>query len=225
MVLLPLWLQTQMGYTAYLAGWALMPIGIIPVFVSPLVGKYMHHFDLRMLASISFLIFSATSFWYSTFTTDVSLHQIIMPRLVQGFAVAVFFLPLVSLSLTDIPKDRISSASGVFNFIRLVAGGGIGTALFVTFWNRRADLHHQQIGESVTPFNPATDVMYHALEGLNITGDQANAVVNTLLDQQAYMVSINEIFWLTGWLYFFLVPIVWFCHPAHKGERAIVAGD
>lgn len=225
MVLLPLWLQTQMGYTAYLAGWALMPIGLIPIIVSPFVGKYMYNFDLRILASVSFLIFSFTSFWYSTFTTDVSLFQIIMPRLIQGFAVTIYFLPLVALSLTDIPRNQISSASGVFNFIRLVAGGGIGTALFVTFWDRRADLHHSQLGESITSFSPATDQFYQVLGELGIMGSKANAVVNNLLDQQAYMISINEIFWLTGWLYFLLIPFVWLCHPAKNGSPAHASAE
>lgn len=114
-VILPLWLQTNMGYTATWAGLAAAPIGILPIFLAPLVGKNMHRIDLRLLATFSFSVFAATSFWNSQFNTDVTFTQIALPRLIMGFGMATFFVPLTALLLSDIPPHQLPSATGLSN--------------------------------------------------------------------------------------------------------------
>ena len=121
-VTLPLWLQTEQFYTAYWAGIAVAPVGIIPFFVSTTVGKNMHRFDLRVLAALSFAFFAIAFFYQSHFTTQVSLYHIMFTRLIQGFGVAIFFLPLVQLSMGEIPPAKYANASGLFNFIRILVG-------------------------------------------------------------------------------------------------------
>ncbi|MEO7026630.1 MAG: DHA2 family efflux MFS transporter permease subunit, partial [Caulobacteraceae bacterium] len=93
-VLIPLWLQTNMGYTATWAGMAAAPIGILPVFMSAFVGKNLHKLDLRYWVTFSFAVFASVSFWNSHFNTDVTFQQIVIPRLLMGFGVASFFVPL-----------------------------------------------------------------------------------------------------------------------------------
>src|SRR6202020_2290079 len=93
-VILPLWLQTQMGYTPTWAGLAAAPVGILPFFLTPFVGRYMFKFDLRLIVSLGFIVFALTSFWQANFYTDVGYIQLIEPRFVQGLALAFFFTPL-----------------------------------------------------------------------------------------------------------------------------------
>ncbi len=102
-LLLPQWLQTQMGYTATWAGLAAAPIGILPVFLSPLVGRYANHFDLRMLAGLSFLAMAITCFMRANFTTEVDYQHIAIVQLIMGLGVAFFFMPILSILLSDLP--------------------------------------------------------------------------------------------------------------------------
>lgn len=115
-VILPLWLQTNMGYTATWAGLAAAPIGLLPVILSAVVGKNMHRIDLRIWASFSFAVFAAVSFWNSHFNTDVTFAQIVLPRLLMGAGVATFFVPLTALTLSGIPDSLLPSATGLSNF-------------------------------------------------------------------------------------------------------------
>ena len=80
-VIFPLWLQTQMGYTPTWAGLAAAPVGILPFLLSPFVGYYMGKFDLRAITTLGFIVFAATSFWQSNFYTDIGFKQLIEPRL------------------------------------------------------------------------------------------------------------------------------------------------
>lgn len=210
-VLIPLWLQTQQGYTPFMAGVAVMPIGLIPIFLSPILGQVMGALSLRWVGAVSFLIFAATSFWMSNFTTDVSLQEIMKIRFVQGLGVTLFFLPMLTLALTNIDKKSISSASGVYNFIRLVVGGGAGTALYVTFWSRREILHHSNIGEAINPFRPVTTEGFRTIETLGIHGQTANQFMDRLVENQAYLLAFDDLLWLSGWLLICIIPFLALC--------------
>lgn len=91
-VIFPLWLQTQMGYTPTWAGFAVAPVGILPFFLTPIVGNYMGKFDLRIIISLGFIVFAGTCIWQSTFYTEMSFIQLIRPRFIQGIGLA-FSLP------------------------------------------------------------------------------------------------------------------------------------
>lgn len=218
-VLLPLWLVSQMNYTAFWAGIAIMPIGVIPLFLSSFVGRNVSRYDPRWMATFSFFVFSLTFFWFSYLNTDADLLHIMLPRFVQGLGITFFFIPFLTIALASIPNQSLASASGVFNFIRLVAGGGIGTALYVTIWSRREVFHHARITESVTDYNQITNQFYLLLEGLEITGDKAHAVTDLLIMNQSYLLAVNDVFWLTGWTFLGLIPFIWISRRV-KGQAA-----
>jgi DHA2 family multidrug resistance protein len=224
-VLLPLWLVSQLNYTAYWAGIAVMPIGIIPVFLSSFVGKKTGEIDPRLMATFSFLCFSYTFFWFSNFTTNVSLYQIFLPRFVQGLAVTFFFIPLLTIALGSIPNKSLASASGVFNFIRLIAGGGVGTALYVTLWSRREVFHHTRLTEAVTVYNPQTIQFYDLLENLGIKGNQANQLTDQLLTAQSYLLAVDDAFWLSGWTFLLTIPLIWFSKRVKSDKKAIAVAE
>jgi DHA2 family multidrug resistance protein len=214
-VTLPLWLQTEQGYTAYWAGIAIAPVGIIPFLLSPQVGKYMYLFDLRVLVSFSFVFFSFSFFYQSYFTTDVSLPTIMLTRFLQGFGVSIFFLPLVQLTLGGIPREKYASASGLFNFIRILIGSGFGTSLSIQLWTRLEIFHHARLAESVTSYRPLTTAFYRDLESFNpiFSPPVTNNIIDRLVEQQAFMLATNDLAWLVSWLFILMIPLLYLCKP------------
>src|SRR5437870_3354813 len=154
-VLLPLWLQQYMGYTATLAGMVLAPVGVLAILLTPVVGKTVHKVDPRIFATVAFTILAAVLFMRSHFNTSADFATLLVPTVVQGASMAVFFIPLITLSLSGLAPDRIPAASGLLNFARITAGS-FGTSLATTFWDRRASLHHAQLAERVTAYDPSS---------------------------------------------------------------------
>ncbi|WP_068471340.1 DHA2 family efflux MFS transporter permease subunit [Candidatus Protochlamydia phocaeensis] len=222
-VLLPLWLETQMNYTAFWSGVAVMPVGILPLFLSSFVGKFVTRVDPRWMSTFSFLMFSITFFWFSVLTPDISLFELMHPRFLQGLGLSFFFIPLVTISLSAIPNPELAGASGVFNFVRLIAGGGFGTALYVTLWDRREIFHHSRLTEITTIYNPLTTQFYRHLDTTLGTSEAVNHnILEGLITQQAYLLAVNDVFYLTGWTFLLCIPLIWFCGriEVKKGQQA-----
>jgi DHA2 family multidrug resistance protein len=214
-VILPLWLQTNMGYTATWAGMAAAPIGILPVFLSAVVGKNMHKVDLRIWATFSFAVFAAVAFWNSHFNTDVTFQQIVLPRLLMGFGVATFFVPLTALTLSGIPPQMMSSATGLSNFSRILAGS-FGTSLSITLWDRRAAFHHSILSSHISAFDPSV---------ADLSGPLSNpAMLERVIDRQAVMMATNDIFWLSGCFFVALMVLVWLARPPRHDLVAANSG-
>ena len=215
-VLLPLWLQQYMGYTATLAGLVLAPVGLLAIFVTPIVGRLSNKVDPRFFVTFSFIVFAIVLFMRSHFNTDATIGVLLVPTVIQGLAMATFFIPLIALGLSGLPPERIPSASGLINFARITAGS-FGTSITTTVWDRRATLHHAQLVEHLTQSDP---VAAQAFSNLNTGGfgtDQSYAMVNRLVDQQAFMLSANDIFYVSGLLFLALIVLVWFARPQKSG--------
>lgn len=220
-VTIPLWLQTEQGYNAYWAGIAVAPIGFAPFILSTTVGKNLQRFDLRWVAATSFFIFSLSFFYQSLFTTQISLAHLMFTRFLQGFGVAIFFLPLVQLSLGDIPKEKYASASGVFNFVRILVGSGFGTSLAIEIWTRLAIFHHSRLAETITPYRAAVTNFYETMTRFNAkyTSAMTTGILDRQVEQQAYMLSTNDIAWLGGWLFLGMIPVLFLCKKIiHKNN-------
>ena len=217
-VLLPLWLQQYMGYTATLAGLVLAPVGVLAVFTTPFVGRLSHKIDPRVFVTFAFVVFAIVLFMRARFNTDATIGVLLVPTLIQGLAMATFFIPLIALGLSGLPPERIPSASGLINFARITAGS-FGTSITTTLWDRRATLHHAQLVEHLTQSDP---VAAQALGNLNASGfgtDQSYAVMNRLVDQQAFMLSADDIFYVSGLLFLALIVLIWFARPQKGGAE------
>ncbi|MBG5079387.1 DHA2 family efflux MFS transporter permease subunit [Pseudomonas aeruginosa] len=218
-LLLPQWLQTQMGYTATWAGLAAAPIGILPVFLSPLVGRYANHFDLRMLAGLSFLAMAITCFMRANFTTEVDYQHIAIVQLIMGLGVAFFFMPILSILLSDLPPDQIADGSGLATFLRTL-GGSFAASLTTWIWNRRATQHHAYLSENISLYDPATHETLAQLSG----NTQANAaLLDRMVQSQAYMMSTIDYFTMLGWLFLALLVIIWLARPPFGAKPGAAA--
>lgn len=221
-VLLPLWLQQFMGYTATEAGMVMAPVGLLAMVLSPVVGKTVGRVDPRRYATFAFVVFALVLWMRSHFNTQADFATILVPTVIQGVAMAFFFIPLSTLTLSGLAPDRIPAASGLTNFVRITAGA-IGTSASTTLWESRAALHHAQLAEAVTPGSASTAAALQGLQAAGLTPEQALAQLNRLVDQQAFMLAANDIFWLSAVLFLALIPLVWLTHPKAGGGGAEAA--
>jgi len=213
-VLLPLWLQQYMGYTATQAGMVLAPVGVLAILLTPFVGRTVHKVDPRLFATGAFLIFALVLFMRSNFNTAADFRTLMVPTVIQGAAVAIFFIPLVTLSLSGLSPDRIPGASGLFNFARITAGS-FGTSIATTLWDHRATLHHARIVERLN----GADVLATMQAG-GLTAEQSHAVLDRLVDQQAFMLSANDVFYVSAVLFLALIAVVWLARPVSGTPQA-----
>lgn len=223
-VILPLWLQTQMGYTPTWAGLATAPVGILPFILTPIVGNYMGKFDLRIITSLGFFVFVITSYWQSTFYTDVGFRQLIEPRFIQGLGLALFFTPLIQMLLAEMPPAKMASALGLSNFFRIL-GGSFGTSLSVTIWDNREALHQSQLVEFINIYNPFVTQTLSQLRLLGISGLKSFGVLYETVINQAFMLATNDIFRLSAWIFAFLFFLVWFAKPTFVKAKGPVASE
>ena len=223
-VLLPLWLQQYMGYTATLAGWVLAPVGLLAIVLTPVVGRLVDRVDPRLFVTVSFLVFALVMFMRADFTTQASFDVMLLPTLIQGAALATFFIPLLTLAFSGLGSERIASASGLLNFARITASS-FATSITTTLWSRRARLHHDRLVVSLTS-NPQARQFMAQMHAQGLSSQQSAQLLNHLVDNQAYMMSADDIFCVSGVLFVAMVILIWFARPvkASADAAAISAG-
>ena len=207
-VLLPLWLQETMGYTATWAGLLTAPVGVLALLLSPIVGRRIGRTDSRTLASVAFAVFAVSLYLRTRYDTDASYGVLVIPIIVQGAAMAFFFVPLVNLILAGLPPSKIPDASGLANFARITAGS-FGTSLAITLWDDRAKFHHARLIESLTPAEPATRAYVGTLHAIGLSTPQIAAFVNRQVDVQAQTLAAIDVFWLSAVAFALLIAVVW----------------
>ena len=221
-VLMPLWLQQYMGYTATEAGLLVAPVGLLAILLSPLIGKYIGKVDPRLFATVAFLIFGLALFLRTFYNTQADFGYLVRPIIIQGAAVAFFFIPLVTLTLSGLTPDRIPAASGLSNFARITAGA-FGTSIATTLWEDRAVMHHARLSEAINNGSPAATQYIQGLQANGLSMDQALAAINRTIDVQAYMLSANDIFYASSLLFVALIGVVWLARPVKSGAASEAA--
>jgi DHA2 family multidrug resistance protein len=208
-VLVPLWLQEYMDYTAEWAGFAVCALGIGPIFLTMVSPRLINKFGYLLTLMASFVIFGIGCFLTTFFTTDIDLYHIALTRFIFGLGFVCYIGPLISMSVQHIAAQDLPNATGIFHFFRSMFGG-IGTSVFTTLWLRRTYFHHERIGANLTPFNPVTPQ----------AADQASlAQLNNSLDKQAAILALNDAFYLMGWLFVGLVVLLLIWHFWTKKGR------
>jgi DHA2 family multidrug resistance protein len=222
-VLMPLWLQQYMGYTSTWAGIALAPVGVLAIVLSPWVGKNVGKIDPRKLSTVAFIGFGIVLYMRSRFNVQADFSTILIPTILQGAAMAFFFIPLQAIVFSGLAPQQMPAAAGLSNFVRITAGA-IGTSIFTTAWENRAVMHHAQLTESLTSTNNAATLTLSQLGAAGYSNEQALATVNRLLDQQAYTMAATDIFWLSSIIFIALIGLVWFAKPKMNAGGADVGG-
>ncbi len=207
-LLLPLWLQTQMGYTSEWAGFVLAPAGVFAVILSPIVGKTMPRVGPRLYASIGIGMLAWLAFLRARFTTESDYWTLATPQILQGIGIAFFFAPLISISLGGVPNAKIARASGLQNFMRMMAGS-FGASIIIAAWDHRQALHHTRLAEHLGLGDPQVANFLGKATGAGFDAAQSRGLLENMVSNQAYMLATNDIFWLCGVLFVILIPLIW----------------
>lgn len=222
LVLLPLWLQTQLGYTATWAGLITTPSGVIAILLVPFVGRALGRIDARLFATAAMFAFAASFLLRARLDTDATVGDFMVPLAIQGIAMATFFISVLTITLNRIKPERVPAASGMSNFLRITAGS-FAASIVTTFWDRHAAFHRARFVEHSTFFDTAFGAAHRSLEALGLTQAQAIGVIDRSASTQAYAKSAIDFFWISGWLSLALIALIWLAHSTMGHHAPAVA--
>jgi DHA2 family multidrug resistance protein len=217
LVLLPQWMQQYLNYRSVDAGLVTAPLGIFAVIVSPIVGKYLPRVDARIVATSAFIGFAIVFYMRSKYVIEIDTWHLVLPTLLQGIPMALFFIPLTSIILSGLPPSKIPAAAGVSNFARVFCGA-VGTSLCGNAWNNRIALHHERLTEQANIYNPVFSQSVDSSQALlHISNAQARGLFNFNLTTQAAMMGLNDIFYVSSLIFLLIIPLIWITKRAKSG--------
>lgn len=218
-VLIPLLLQQVYNYTATWAGLAAAPVGLLPIILAPIIGKFGNKIDMRILITISFMVYALTFYWRAvTFEPEMTFMDVALPQFVQGLAVACFFMPLTTITLSGLPPEKMASASSLFNFLRTLAGS-IGTSLTTFIWYNREAVHHTQLTEVINPYNPISQQFFQTMGSFGLSEEQTASYIARQITAQGFIIGANEIFLVSAITFISLVVLIWFAKPPFSSKH------
>lgn len=198
-VLTPLWLQTNMGYTATWSGLTLAMNGILAVVAAPIAAKLSEKYDPRKLVSVGILWLGLMTCYRSFGTTDMTFAQIAVPILIQGMAMPFFFIPLSSIALSSVAPTEIANAAGLMNFLRTLAGA-FATSIVTTIWVDKATINRTEL---VAIMPPQSTIPL--------------PVMNQLVESQSVMLATNQVFLSVSVMFLVAAIVVWWApRPTHQ---------
>jgi len=215
LVLLPLYLQTLMGYPAYNSGLALSPRGVGALLFTPLAGHLTTKTDPRRLLVVGLVLGSITMFQLSGLNLYAGFWDIFWAQVLQGVALSFLFIPLMALSMSKIQPEKMGNATSIFNLMRNI-GGSVGIAIMTTFLARRTQVHQNQLVANVTRGSLPTT---HLLRGMQanfyahgtdaVTAARKSlAAIYGLVQQHASMLAFVEAFWLMAVVFLLMIPLL-----------------
>jgi len=230
MVLLPIMLQTLLGYPPLQAGIAMAPRGIGSFFMMPITGMITGRFDPRKLLTAGLIVGGMTLLWLSWLNLQAGYWDIFWPQLIQGVGMSLLFVPLTTISMDRIPREKMGYATSLFNLMRNI-GGSVGIAVTGTMLARHSQSTTSMLGANVTAYNPAAQSMLAQMQGAFMAAgadaatasQRAYAALFGMVMRQATMVSFVVIFQLMGWIFIALIPLVLLMKRPKRGGAAAPA--
>jgi len=215
LVLLPIYLETLLGYPAYNAGLALSPRGIGSLATMPLTGYLTSKIDPRRIVVVGLILGSITMFQLSHLNLNAGYWDIFWPQVLQGVALAFLFVPLMALSMSSVPKEKMGNATSIFNLMRNI-GGSFGIAIMTTFLARRNQFHQSRLAANITPGNVKAQAMIAGMQGWfhsqgidTVTAKRkALAAAYGVVQAHAAMLSFVEAFWVMGIIFLAMLPFL-----------------
>jgi MFS transporter, DHA2 family, multidrug resistance protein len=229
LVLLPIFLQTLLGYPALQAGIAMAPRGIGSFIAMPIIGFLTAKFDPRKLLAVGLIGGSYTLFLLSWLNLNAGYWDIFWPQFIQGVSLGLLFVPLTTVTMDPISREEMGNATSIFNLMRNI-GGSMGIAAVTTMLSRRTQFHIQSLGTHATPYDPTTRMMMERIrQGLIHRGldpvtaaKSAYGMLFGMVAKQASVLSFVEVFWVLGIIFLVALPLV-FLLRRPKGHLEAVA--
>jgi DHA2 family multidrug resistance protein len=215
LVLLPIWLQTLLGYSALEAGIAMAPRGLGSFIAMPIVGALVGRFDARKMLVLGIAGASFTLLQLSWLNLNAGYWDIFWPQFLQGVALSLLFVPLTTVTMDPIAKEQMGNAASIFNLMRNI-GGSTGIAMATTFLERRTQFQINTLGSHVTAYSaPAQQMLQGTRAALMARGadaatatQQAYGAMFGAVARQASMLAFLETFRLLGLVFLILLPLL-----------------
>jgi len=215
LVLLPIYLQTLLGYPAYNSGLALSPRGIGALIFTPIAGHLTSKTDPRRLLAFGLVLGSLTMFQLSGLNLNAGYWDIFWPQVFQGVAMSFLFIPLMAMTMAEIRPEKMGNATSIFNLMRNI-GGSIGIAAMTTFLARRTQMHQSRLVEKITAGDESTlrilqglQRFFHAYGADNYTANRkALGALYGLVQSHAAMLAFVEAFWVMGVVFLLMLPFI-----------------
>ena len=228
-VLLPLFMQTLMGYTAEQAGLALMPGGFAIILAMPLVGYLLGHRDARWLLFFGLSMLALALFHMSGFDTQMGFGDIALARMFQAVGFAFLFVPINTAAYAFLPRNKNNAASGLVNLARNV-GGSVGISVVTTMLARRTQVHAAYLHSFM---NGGSGKLRNTTENLTrmflsrgsspqTAAHQATAMIANTVDQQATMLAYLDNFRLLATAVVLMIPLVFLMKKVKPGGSIAV---
>ncbi len=231
-LLLPLFMQTLLGYTAEQSGLALMPGGFTIMLAMPVVGFLLSRYSPRYLMLFGLVMLSFSLFHMTGFELGVDFRTVMIARVYQALGLAFLFVPINTAAYSGLPRDKNNAASGLMNLARNI-GGSVGISFVTTMLARRAQVHQVRLTENLSASNPQFQSMLRGLSGVFSGGGSGTGSGGTSAQQHAYaMIQANVIrqstmlayidnFWILGIVIGCLVPCVFLIKKAKAGGMVV----
>ena len=224
-VLLPLFTQVLLGYSAQQAGMALSPGGVLVMFMMPFIGSLLGKVDARKMIAFGFIALSASLFCMShRLYLGIDFKHAVLLRMYQAFGLAFLFVPINTLAYVDVPREQGNSVAGLINLARNM-GGDVGIALVTTLLARRAQHHQVDLVAHTSlfdaPFRERLEALTRALQHSGSSASeaamQAYRGLYRVVLQQAQTLAYIDVLYLLAWATALMVPMAFFMKPARPG--------
>jgi DHA2 family multidrug resistance protein len=227
-LMLPLFMQTVLGYTAERSGLALMPGGFTIIVMLPLVGFLLSRYSPRWLMLFGLSVLSLSLFHMTTFDLGIDFRTVTMARVYQAVGLSFLFVPINTAAYSFLPREKNNAASGLMNLARNI-GGSIGISFVTTMLARRAQFHQVRLVEKLNAANPQFQSVLHGMTGTFSGGgagpgsgggsalQHAYAMMQANVIRQATMLAYIDNFWLLGVVILCLIPCVFLIKKSKPG--------
>jgi len=210
-VILPLWLQQNMGYTATWAGYATGIMGILAVLSAPVIGKIAEKVDPRLIISLGVVGLGLVTAWRMSFNSDVTFLQMAWPTLLTGPFMVMFFVPVTGLAMASVDPEEQANAAGLSNFMRTLAGA-FATSIVQTGWANATRENQTELAGAMQHGQTTLDAM--TAEGM--PREAAVAMLSGIVEGQSVMLATLNVFAMMTACFAVAATLIWFA-PKPKG--------
>jgi DHA2 family multidrug resistance protein len=223
-ILLPIFLQSLMGYNAFLAGMALAPGGVATLIMMPIVGKLTTKINPKYILFLGLVILGYSMVMMIRFNLSIDFQMAALPRIVMGFGMAMVFVPLMSMAFATIPKEEMGNATSIFALLRNIAGS-FGIAIMTTILAQRVQFHNYRFVEHLNLYDPRYQMALHNATALvqaktGVANEMAaNGLIYQRLMQESNLFSFTDAYYIAAVIIACILPLVFLLkRPIHSAS-------
>jgi MFS transporter, DHA2 family, multidrug resistance protein len=225
LVLLPIILQTLLGYSALESGIAMAPRGIGSLIFMPIVGLVMGKIGARKILGAGVVLCALTLFWFGFLNLNAGYWDFFWPQFIQGISMSMLFVPLTTISMDSISREAMGNATSIFNLMRNI-GGSVGIATAATLLERNRQMYTNILGTHVTPYSRQSQEMMDQIRSAMLASgsdpvtatQKAQALIFGMVQRQAAMLSFLDLMKIFAGLFILMLPLIWLASPPRTGK-------